>query len=136
MKCDVTDFASVEHLRDAALDEFGAVHLLCNNAGIGAGAEGALWEHELNDWRWAFNVNVYGIIHGINAFAALLNRTAVDCNSKPLSVPPPTLFRQQPCFRPMPRPPSSSACRTSSPIASPARKYSSRLHLKNRFRCW
>ena len=36
--------------------------------GIGAGAEGALWEHELNDWRWAFNVNVYGIIHGINAF--------------------------------------------------------------------
>ncbi len=66
--CDVSDYASVERLRDATLDEFGAVHLLCNNAGIGAGAEGALWEHELNDWRWAFNVNVYGIIHGINAF--------------------------------------------------------------------
>jgi NAD(P)-dependent dehydrogenase (short-subunit alcohol dehydrogenase family) len=66
--CDVTDYASVEHLRDAALDRYGAVHLLCNNAGIGAGAEGALWEHELNDWRWAFNVNVYGVIHGINAF--------------------------------------------------------------------
>ncbi len=66
--CDVSDFASVERLRDAALDRFGAVHLLCNNAGIGAGAEGAMWEHELNDWRWAFNVNVYGIIHGINAF--------------------------------------------------------------------
>ncbi len=68
VNCDVSDFASVEQLRDAALDRFGAVHLLCNNAGIGAGAEGALWEHELNDWRWAFNVNVYGIIHGINAF--------------------------------------------------------------------
>jgi NAD(P)-dependent dehydrogenase (short-subunit alcohol dehydrogenase family) len=68
VNCDVSDFASVELLRDAALDRFGAVHLLCNNAGIGAGAEGALWEHELNDWRWAFNVNVYGIIHGINAF--------------------------------------------------------------------
>ncbi len=66
--CDVSDFASVERFRDAALDRFGAVHLLCNNAGIGAGAEGAMWEHELNDWRWAFNVNVYGIIHGINAF--------------------------------------------------------------------
>jgi NAD(P)-dependent dehydrogenase (short-subunit alcohol dehydrogenase family) len=66
--CDVTDYASVEHLRDAAIDHYGAVHLLCNNAGIGAGAEGALWEHELNDWRWAFNVNVYGVIHGINAF--------------------------------------------------------------------
>jgi NAD(P)-dependent dehydrogenase (short-subunit alcohol dehydrogenase family) len=66
--CDVADYGSVEELRDAALEQHGAVHLLCNNAGIGAGAEGALWEHELNDWRWAFNVNVYGIIHGINAF--------------------------------------------------------------------
>jgi NAD(P)-dependent dehydrogenase (short-subunit alcohol dehydrogenase family) len=66
--CDVADYASVEQLRDAALDRFGAVHLLCNNAGIGAGAEGLMWEHELNDWRWAFNVNVNGVIHGINAF--------------------------------------------------------------------
>jgi len=66
--CDVADYGSVEALRDAAFEQHGAVHLLCNNAGIGAGAEGALWEHELNDWRWAFNVNVYGVIHGINAF--------------------------------------------------------------------
>jgi NAD(P)-dependent dehydrogenase (short-subunit alcohol dehydrogenase family) len=66
--CDVADYASVERLRAAAVERYGAVHLLCNNAGIGAGAEGALWEHELNDWRWAFNVNVYGVIHGINAF--------------------------------------------------------------------
>jgi NAD(P)-dependent dehydrogenase (short-subunit alcohol dehydrogenase family) len=66
--CDVADYGSVERLRDAAFEHYGAVNLLCNNAGIGAGAEGALWEHELNDWRWAFNVNVYGIIHGINAF--------------------------------------------------------------------
>jgi NAD(P)-dependent dehydrogenase (short-subunit alcohol dehydrogenase family) len=66
--CDVSDFGSVQLLRDRTLDRYGAVHLLCNNAGIGAGAEGALWEHELNDWHWAFNVNVYGIIHGINAF--------------------------------------------------------------------
>ena len=66
--CDVADYRSVEALRDAAFEQHGAVHLLCNNAGIGAGAEGALWEHELNDWRWAFNVNVYGVIHGINAF--------------------------------------------------------------------
>jgi NAD(P)-dependent dehydrogenase (short-subunit alcohol dehydrogenase family) len=55
-------------LRDAALEAFGAVHVLCNNAGIGAGAEGPIWEHELNDWRWAVNVNLYGVIHGINAF--------------------------------------------------------------------
>jgi NAD(P)-dependent dehydrogenase (short-subunit alcohol dehydrogenase family) len=68
LACDVADYASVEGLRDRVLDAYGAVHLLCNNAGIGAGAEGALWEHELNDWRWAIDVNLYGVIHGINAF--------------------------------------------------------------------
>ncbi len=70
--CDVSNYASVEQLRDRTIETYGAVHLLCNNAGIGAGAEGALWEHELNDWKWAFNVNVYGIIHGINAFVPVM----------------------------------------------------------------
>jgi NAD(P)-dependent dehydrogenase (short-subunit alcohol dehydrogenase family) len=65
---DVAKYESVVALRDAALDAFGAVHLVCNNAGIGAGAEGALWQHELNDWRWALAVNLWGVIHGINAF--------------------------------------------------------------------
>jgi len=65
---DVARYESVEALRDRTLERYGAVNLVCNNAGIGAGAEGALWEHELNDWRWAFGVNVYGVIHGINAF--------------------------------------------------------------------
>jgi NAD(P)-dependent dehydrogenase (short-subunit alcohol dehydrogenase family) len=76
--CDVADYASVVQLRDAVLEEYGAVHLLCNNAGIGAGAEGAMWEHELNDWRWAINVNVYGIIHGINAFVPTMTATGED----------------------------------------------------------
>lgn len=65
---DVANWSSVQQLRDAVLDLHGSVHVVCNNAGIGAGAEGALWEHELNDWRWAINVNLYGVIHGINAF--------------------------------------------------------------------
>jgi NAD(P)-dependent dehydrogenase (short-subunit alcohol dehydrogenase family) len=65
---DVAHYESVESLRDRTLERYGGVNLVCNNAGIGAGAEGALWEHELNDWRWAFGVNVYGVIHGINAF--------------------------------------------------------------------
>jgi NAD(P)-dependent dehydrogenase (short-subunit alcohol dehydrogenase family) len=65
---DVARYESVEELRDRALAAYGGVHLLCNNAGIGAGAEGPQWEHELNDWRWAIGVNVYGVIHGINAF--------------------------------------------------------------------
>ena len=69
---DVTDFASVEALRDATLSAYGAVHLVCNNAGIGAGAEGKMWEHELNDWRWAIGVNVMGVVHGINAFVPVM----------------------------------------------------------------
>src|SRR6478736_3983433 len=65
---DVTSLESVEALRDATLDAFGAVHLVCNNAGIGSGSEGHFWEHHVNDWRWSFDVNVMGVINGINAF--------------------------------------------------------------------
>jgi NAD(P)-dependent dehydrogenase (short-subunit alcohol dehydrogenase family) len=65
---DVSTYDSVVALRDAAIERFGAVHVLCNNAGIGAGAEGPMWEHELRDWEWALGVNVWGVIHGINAF--------------------------------------------------------------------
>lgn len=65
---DVTKYESVEALRDRAVGEYGAVHLLCNNAGVGSGAEGHVWEHELNDWRWALDVNVWGVVHGLNAF--------------------------------------------------------------------
>jgi NAD(P)-dependent dehydrogenase (short-subunit alcohol dehydrogenase family) len=65
---DVSSWESVLGLRDQVLSAHGRVHLVCNNAGIGAGAEGRLWEHELNDWRWAMAVNVYGVIHGVNAF--------------------------------------------------------------------
>jgi NAD(P)-dependent dehydrogenase (short-subunit alcohol dehydrogenase family) len=69
---DVTDFDSVCALRDRTLETYGAVHVVCNNAGIGSGAKGAMWEHHLNDWRWSFDVNVFGVINGIKAFVPLL----------------------------------------------------------------
>jgi NAD(P)-dependent dehydrogenase (short-subunit alcohol dehydrogenase family) len=65
---DVSERASVDGLADAAYGTFGAVHVLCNNAGVGSGAEGRMWEHEPNDWQWAFAVNVWGVFHGIQAF--------------------------------------------------------------------
>lgn len=65
---DVSARDSVEALADAAYGAFGAVHVLCNNAGVGSGAEGRMWEHEPNDWKWAFAVNVWGVFHGIQAF--------------------------------------------------------------------
>ncbi|MBV8464083.1 MAG: SDR family NAD(P)-dependent oxidoreductase [Acidimicrobiales bacterium] len=70
--CDVGDLASVQALHDATVKAFGAVHVLCNNAGIGAGAEGPLWEHEERDWEWAISVNVWGVIHGISTFVPTL----------------------------------------------------------------
>ena len=69
---DVTSLESVEALRDATLDAFGAVHLVCNNAGIGSGSEGQIWEHHVNDWRWSLDVNVMGVVNGINAFVPTL----------------------------------------------------------------
>ncbi|MBW2267487.1 MAG: SDR family NAD(P)-dependent oxidoreductase [Deltaproteobacteria bacterium] len=71
----VTDVASYDSLcatRDAAIDRFGAVHVLCNNAAIGAGATGHIWEHHINDWEWSMDVNVLGIINGLNAFVPTL----------------------------------------------------------------
>ncbi|MFE9254421.1 SDR family NAD(P)-dependent oxidoreductase [Streptomyces sp. NPDC006879] len=65
---DVADADSVLALADAAYGAFDAVHVLCNNAGVGSGAEGRIWEHEARDWQWAFSVNVWGVFHGIQAF--------------------------------------------------------------------
>lgn len=65
---DVGDRAAVLALADDVYHRFGAVHVLCNNAGVGSGAEGRMWEHDPNDWAWAFAVNVWGVFHGVQAF--------------------------------------------------------------------
>ncbi len=68
VRTDVSRLESVEELRDRTLGAFGGVHVVCNNAGVASGAYGKLWEHEVNDWRFAFSVHVYGVINGIKAF--------------------------------------------------------------------
>jgi NAD(P)-dependent dehydrogenase (short-subunit alcohol dehydrogenase family) len=64
---DVTSAASVEALAEAAYAAHGAVHVLCNNAGVGPPG-GLIWESTPNDWAWTFGVNVFGVAHGIQAF--------------------------------------------------------------------
>ena len=64
---DVTDPASVEALAAEVYDRFGAVHVLINNAGVGA-PSAKPWETTPNDWRWVHSVNVFGVAHGIQAF--------------------------------------------------------------------
>lgn len=68
---DVSDPAQVDALRDAALREFGAVHLVCNNAGVG-GPHAPLWEITRGDLEWVLGVNMWGVIHGIQSFVPLL----------------------------------------------------------------
>ncbi|MFM0261425.1 SDR family oxidoreductase [Paraburkholderia sediminicola] len=72
MPTDVSDAAQVAALAQAALDAFGKVHLLFNNAGVGSG--GFLWESSANDWAWVFNVNVMGVAHGVRAFTPIMLR--------------------------------------------------------------
>jgi NAD(P)-dependent dehydrogenase (short-subunit alcohol dehydrogenase family) len=63
---DVSDIASVEALRDEALSAFGAVHVVCNNAGIGDRSE------TLEEWQWVMGVNFWGVVHGMRTFLPLL----------------------------------------------------------------
>jgi NAD(P)-dependent dehydrogenase (short-subunit alcohol dehydrogenase family) len=70
--CDVSKPEQVDGLRDLALDRFGAVHLVCNNAGVGSG--GAIDSIPLADWEWVLGVNLWGVIHGVRTFLPLLQQ--------------------------------------------------------------
>jgi NAD(P)-dependent dehydrogenase (short-subunit alcohol dehydrogenase family) len=64
---DVSRPESVEALAEQVFEQFGACHVLCNNAGVGA-PSAKVWETTPNDWRWVFGVNVMGVVNGILAF--------------------------------------------------------------------
>lgn len=63
---DVSQAESVEALAQRAYQRFGAVHVLCNNAGVFS--TGVTWEQTLDDWRWVLGVNLWGVVHGIHSF--------------------------------------------------------------------
>ena len=63
---DVSQMAAVEALRDAALSAFGEVGVLMNNAGTAPG--GGPWDH-IDRWRRVLEVNLWGVIHGVQVFA-------------------------------------------------------------------
>lgn len=66
---DVRDPEAVESLREQALSVHGSVHVLCNNAGVAPG--GPMADTTPADWRWAVDVNILGVAHGVTAFASL-----------------------------------------------------------------
>ncbi len=66
VQTDVADAASVQALADQVFDRFGTVHVLCNNAGVGGG--GQIADLTLADWKWVLDVNLWGVIHGLQSF--------------------------------------------------------------------
>jgi NAD(P)-dependent dehydrogenase (short-subunit alcohol dehydrogenase family) len=64
---DVSDAAQVDQLAAKAAQAFGAVHVLCNNAGVLL-PNRPLWQNDLDDWNWLMGVNLWGVVHGIRTF--------------------------------------------------------------------
>lgn len=64
--CDVGDPMQVDGLLHLAVERFGTVHLVCNNAGILR--SGVAWETTLEEWDATFAVNVWGVVNGVRTF--------------------------------------------------------------------
>jgi NAD(P)-dependent dehydrogenase (short-subunit alcohol dehydrogenase family) len=70
VRTDVSQADEVATLAKKTLQTFGAVHLLCNNAGVGSG--GLSWTLTVQDWEWTLGVNLWGVIHGIRTFVPIM----------------------------------------------------------------
>jgi NAD(P)-dependent dehydrogenase (short-subunit alcohol dehydrogenase family) len=66
-RLDVSDAANVEAFAAQVFADAGAVHLLCNNAGV-LNRDRPTWEHTPQDWKWVLDVNLWGVINGIRSF--------------------------------------------------------------------
>ena len=70
VRTDVSRADEVDALARKTIDAFGAVHLVCNNAGVFVG--GNSWEVPIADWEWVLGVNFWGVVHGLRSFVPLL----------------------------------------------------------------
>jgi NAD(P)-dependent dehydrogenase (short-subunit alcohol dehydrogenase family) len=68
---DVSESKQVQALAQKTLDHFGAVHVLCNNAGVGYAVRSS-WETPIEGWRWVLDVNLMGVLHGIQTFMPIM----------------------------------------------------------------
>ena len=66
VQTDCGDAASMDNLAEESLGHYGSVHIVCNNAGVGA--RGTMWELGVNDWEFVLRVNLWGVIHGVRVF--------------------------------------------------------------------
>ena len=68
----VADAAAVDALASTTLQRFGHVDVLCNNAGVST--FNLLGDQTLEDWRWVFDVNLWGVVHGLHSFVPIMRR--------------------------------------------------------------
>ncbi len=64
--CDVANLASVQNLAETSFSKMGAVHIVFNNAGVAINGHIAQMKH--SDWEWILKVDLWGPIHGVEAF--------------------------------------------------------------------
>ncbi len=68
---DVSEAKQTQALAQKTLTHFGAVHVLCNNAGVGYAVRSS-WETPIEGWRWVLDVNLMGVVHGIQTFMPIM----------------------------------------------------------------
>jgi NAD(P)-dependent dehydrogenase (short-subunit alcohol dehydrogenase family) len=73
VRTDVSKLADVEALAEAAMDHFGAVHVLCNNAGVCTFA--TIDKMTIEDWEWTLGIDLWGPIYGVKVFKPLIEQT-------------------------------------------------------------
>lgn len=78
-RVDVSKPEDLERLATKAYDEFGAAHLLCNNAGVfPPGAP--VWKESVDSWHWVLDVNFFGVLYGVQAFVPRMLRAGHDAH--------------------------------------------------------
>jgi NAD(P)-dependent dehydrogenase (short-subunit alcohol dehydrogenase family) len=70
VRVDVSKAAEVEAFAERTASELKGIHLVCNNAGVAL--SGAVWENSEAEWQWILGVNLWGVVHGVRAFAPRL----------------------------------------------------------------
>jgi NAD(P)-dependent dehydrogenase (short-subunit alcohol dehydrogenase family) len=75
-RLDVSDAAQMEAMADSVKAQWGAPHLVFNNAGVGSG--GLIWENTVKDWEWVLGVNVMGVVHGVRLFTPMMLEAAAQ----------------------------------------------------------
>jgi len=70
----VSKINEVKQLAQKTINNYGAVHILVNNAGVGFAGKSSttIWESPLSEWQWILGVNLWGVIHGIHVFTPIM----------------------------------------------------------------